>query len=89
MKVEFNNHEPNPFTDLNYCLNLFNNAPITKELLNSAYNECKNNKKKLELFYILCFQVGDITNRQHNIFHNKKVDSGGTGNKDGFRTIIN
>jgi hypothetical protein len=45
-------------------------------LLHSAWNECKNNKELREGFFVVCFSIGDITNRQHNIF-DKKVDNGG------------
>lgn len=89
IKVEFNNHQENPFSGLDNCLALYNNAPINESLLNAAYNECKNDLEKLKLFYILCFQVGDITNREHNIFHGKKVDSGGSARRDDFREVIN
>lgn len=88
IKVEFNNHEENPFTGMDSCLSIYNNAPITKELLMEAYMECNTIEKK-QLFYVLCFQVGDITNREHNIFHGKKVDSGGSARRDDFSKIIN
>ena len=45
-------------------------------LLHNAWNECKDSKELREGFFIVCFSIGDITNRQHNIF-DKKVDNGG------------
>lgn len=88
IKVEFNNREKNPFLGMDNCLAIYNNAPITKELLEKAYKECDTIEKK-QLFYVLCFQVGDITNREHNIFRGKKVDSGGSARRNDFLEIIN
>ena len=31
----------------------------------------------IKLFHVICFGIGDITNRKHNIFGSTKVDDGG------------
>jgi hypothetical protein len=40
------------------------------------------------MFFSLLFSVGDITNRQHNIFKGKKVDNGGNAEREAFFTIF-
>ena len=80
----------NPFYGMKNCLKLMNNAAsltIDKEMLNAAFNECKT-KAQRQMFYSLLFSIGDITNRQHNIFKNKKRDNGGNANREVFTTII-
>ena len=92
IQVELNKKSnSNPFYGLKYCLNLQTNstASITEEMLNKAWNEVKKDKQKREMFFSLLFSIGDITNRQHNIFHNKSVDSGGTANRKAFEVIFN
>jgi hypothetical protein len=61
----------------------------TTGLLNSAWNEVKDDKEKKEMFFSLLFSLGDVTNRQHNIFHKGKVDSGGSSKRDAFFNIMN
>ena len=77
VQVEFNKKNENPFYGLKECLNIFQGHSITPYLLDKAYAEVKEDKVKREMFYSLLFSIGDITNREHNIFHGKKVDSGG------------
>lgn len=90
VKVELNKSNENPFYGLKNCLQLFQNATgtITNDLLDSCYNEVKDNKEKREMFFSLLFSVGDITARQHNIFKGVKKDSGGNANREGFWTIF-
>ena len=64
-------------------------AIIPTSLLDDAWNEVKNSKEKRELFFSILFSIGDVTNRQHNIFKGKKKDSGGNANREGFYTIAN
>lgn len=93
MEVKLNNSNENPFYGLRNCLQLFNslNGNITTSLLNACYEEVKEDKTKRELFYSLLFSVGDITNRQHNIFksfYKKDVDNGGNANRESFWAIF-
>ena len=78
IEVQLNKTNTNPFFGLSNCLRLFgasNNNVISESQLNSAWNEVKDTKEKRELFYSILFSIGDITNRQHNIFKGKKKDS--------------
>lgn len=91
VEVKLNNSNKNPFYGLRNCLKLFNNlnGTITTSMLDDGYEEVKDSKEKRELFYSLLFAVGDITNRQHNIFRGIKVDNGGNANRESFWTIFN
>lgn len=91
MKVQLNKSNNNPFCGLKECLKLFQNVTntITYEMLNKAYEEVKDNREHKEMFYSLCFSIGDITTRQHNLFKGIKRDSGGNANREGFYTFIN
>ena len=40
------------------------------------------------MFFSLLFSIGDIVNRQHNIFGKKKVDGGGNANRSSFEVIL-
>lgn len=90
VEVKLNNSNENPFYGMKNCLKLFNsiNGSITYSLLDSCYDEVKEDKTKRELFYSLLFAVGDITNRQHNIFKGIKTDNGGNANRESFWTIF-
>lgn len=90
VEVKLNNSNKNPFYGMRNCLQLFNNlnGTITTYMLDSCYEEVKNDKAKKELFYSLLFAVGDITNRQHNIFKGIKTDNGGNANRESFWTIF-
>ena len=89
IKVEFNKKQENPFYGLKHCLSIFQGTAITPGLLDLAWLEVRDDKVKKEMFYSLLFSIGDITNREHNIFHNRKVDSGGQAKRDEFFTIMN
>ena len=89
VKVELNKSNTNPFFGLSSCLELFNtNRVINHSMLNSAWNEVKDNKEKKEMFFSLLFSIGDITNRQHNIFNKKKIDNGGNANRENFEIVL-
>lgn len=79
----------NPFNGLKNCLSIAqaSSGNIYEEILNNAWQEVKNNKQKREMFFSLLFSIGDIANREHNIFHNKKVDNGGNSNREAFEVI--
>ena len=88
--VEFNKKNTNPFYGLKACLKIFqDNAMLNDIWLNDAYEEVKNDPEKLKMFYSLCFSIGDITNREHNIFRHKKKDSGGFSQRESFFTFVN
>lgn len=81
----------NPFFGCRKLLNLLQSAdkPISVSSLEDAYDEAKSKgKEAMQVFYSILFSIGDITNRQHNIFHKQKVDDGGFANRDGFYTIV-
>ena len=46
------------------------------DLLNKAWQECTTRELR-EGFFVIIFSIGEITNRQHNIFGKIKVDNGG------------
>lgn len=81
----------NPFAGMRATRTLFQSLTkadsINDVLLNEAYAECDTHEKK-ELFWSLAFAVGDITSRQHNIFHGKTKDNGGNSNREGFAKIL-
>ena len=89
IKVEFNKKNENPFYGLKNCLSIFQGQSITVSLLTDAYNEVKDDKVKKEMFYSLLFSIGDVTNREHNIFKKQKVDSGGQARRNEFFNIMN
>lgn len=60
--------------------------------LNRAWEEAKSSKEKRELFFVLLFSIGDIQNREHNIFRKrgiKNVDGGGNSSRKTFLYILN
>ena len=88
MKLLQKTNTENPFFGMKENLKLFSNSQgkITEQLLENAYKECDTVEKK-KLFYSLCFLIGDVTNRKHNIFKGK-VDNGGSSNRDGFSVVL-
>jgi hypothetical protein len=90
IKVELKNKSENPFYGMRYTLNLFQTLGkmVNTTLLDQAWEEVKDNKEKRQLFWSLLFSIGDITARQHNIFHKNKTDSGGTAARDQFLAIV-
>ena len=89
IQIELNKKSNNPFFGMRDCLELSNTNVnvISETMLNRAWNEAKDSKEKRELFYSILFSIGDVTNRQHNIFHGKKVDGGGNAARDSFYII--
>ena len=90
-QVVFNKSNKNPFMGLSNCLKLQQSvgANITPVMLDDAWAEVKNNKEAREMFFSILFSIGDITNRNHNLFKNKPVDNGGQSNREGFYIIMN
>ena len=87
--VEFNKKSVNPFTGLRKCLELLNANTVSDYLLNDAYAETIGDPEKKALFYSILFSIGDITNREHNIFRGNKVDGGGKAERENFYIILN
>lgn len=89
-KVEFNKKQENPFYGLSNCLKLIQYADkeITPQMLDYAWIEVSEDLERRKMFFSLLFSIGDITSRQHNIFHGKKVDNGGNANRESFFVII-
>lgn len=85
--IEFNKKNENPFAGLHACLQLFQNV-INENVLDEAYSEVSDSKEKRDMFFSLLFSIGDVTNRQHNIFKGKDVDSGGMSNREAFSIIM-
>ena len=90
MKVEFNKRSNNPFIGMSNCLKLQQSVSsiITPVMLDNAWAEVKNNKEAREMFFSILFSIGDITNRQHNIFKGKKKDNGGNANRESFEVAL-
>lgn len=87
--VEFNKKNENPFYGLKACLTIYQrNQFLTVQDFENAFQEVRNDPEKLKMFYSLCFSIGDITNRQHNIFHGKKKDSGGMSQRESFYNFV-
>lgn len=92
-EVVLNNSKSNdnPFRGLKHCYNLFSNSDHALRddcLLDLAWKEVKFSKEKKEMFFSLLFSIGDVSNRQHNIFKGVKRDNGGNSNRTAFQTII-
>lgn len=87
--------EENPFYRMGNLLNMLSQLPkasdsISKlevfKYLNLAWTEC-NDKTKREGFFVILFSLGDIQNREHNIFKKiglKDVDGGGNSKRRVF-----
>lgn len=90
--IEFNKKSNNnPFKGLTNCLSLYRSSnayTIPSSLLDKCWEEVKNDKQKRQMFFCLLFSIGDITNRQHNIFNKQSKDSGGIANREGFTSIV-
>ena len=76
----------NPFYGKKALLSLQQNSTrsISVSLLNEAWNECKDDKVLREAFFVIVFSIGDITNRQHNVFGKAKIDNGGNSLREQF-----
>lgn len=86
----------NPFYGMKATLNMGQQLPKlgdnvnsanVSSYLNAAWTECKGSKIKRELFFTILFSIGDIQNREHNIFRKKgikNVDGGGASARKTF-----
>lgn len=62
---------------------------ITPAILTNAFRDCKTEQEK-QLFWIIAFSCGDISNRTHNVLRNEtSLDNGGNSNREAFRVILN
>lgn len=67
----------NPYYGLKHLFALYQNK--TKDItryLNDAWNEAKGASFEA-LFHVICFSIGDISNRKHNIFGKSTPEAGG------------
>lgn len=85
----------NPFYNNKDFMAMLNSLPkaYSKDILDRAWKSCKTIEDK-ELFFSLFFAVGDITNRDHNIFSRTytkefKADNGGHAQRAIFRQMLN
>lgn len=90
VQVEFNTKNGNPFYGMRNTLEVYQDASkgvsIPKAKLQKAWDECKTTEQ-LSVFMAVLFFVGDVTNRQHNIFDGK-VDGGGNAQRAVFRDDV-
>ena len=90
VQVEFNKKNKNPFYGCRRCLELFqDNDHVITQQFDAAWLEVSNDPEKVKMFYSLCFSIGDVTNRQHNIFGKMKIDSGGMSSRESFFIFVN
>lgn len=87
--------DENPFYKMQATLDLFQQGSKLSDTvsqqevyryLDNAWKEC-NSKVKKELFFTLVFSLGDISNREHNIFRKKGIktpDKGGQSKRKVF-----
>lgn len=90
----------NPFYGLKATLDLFQQSPKgidksrTNQLLSASWKEINSitdNARKsdaIQLFFTLVFAIGDVNNREHQIFGKSKVDQGGFGQRQAFRYAL-
>lgn len=79
----------NPFAGLGEYLKLLNSSSIDTRILDEVYKDAKTNPDKKALFFLIMFNHGDVTNRQHNIFGKNKVEGGGQANREAFYVFVN
>lgn len=87
--------DENPFYKMSGALNLLQQGPKLSDeatqqqvysYLDGAWKECSNKEQK-QLFFVLLFSLGDISNREHNVFRKqgiKKPDQGGQAKRRVF-----
>ena len=87
MKVEFSKKNENPYYGMSNTLSIYQDATkgknVYQSVLDGAWGEANTDEKKAVLFTVL-FHVGDITNRNHNLFKGK-VQNGGNAQRVVFR----
>jgi len=80
----------NPFYGKSQLLEFYQAAQsgkVTDTLLTTTWKSCTI-KEERELFWVIAFSCGDISNRQHNAFRGTKVDNGGSAHRGAFQTIL-
>ena len=88
----------NPFYQMRDSLRMFNelqkvdDATVQKSAvnayLNAAWKECSNDLIKRQLFMSILFSIGDITDREHNLFRRVKIKDVENGGYSKRRTFI-
>lgn len=88
--------DENPFYKMPATLDLFQQGNklqdsvtqgVVYNYLDAAWKECGADKVKKELFFSLIFSLGDISNREHNIFRKRGIknpDQGGQSKRKVF-----
>jgi len=89
--------ESNPFYKMSSTLDLFqqgnklSDTTVTQQqvyrYLDAAWSEC-NTKEKKELFYVLVFSLGDMSNREHNVFRRRGIKTPDTGGQSKRRVFM-
>ena len=76
----------NPFYGKKALLSLMQQSTksVSTQLLDNAWSECRDDKTLREAFFVIVFSIGDITNRQHNVFGKANVDNGGNSLREQF-----
>ena len=71
----------NPFYNKRELFSLYQNGNKSSisSILDKAWKECVT-KEDREVFHSICFGIGDITNREHNIFRQKHIKAEQGGN---------
>lgn len=94
LKVKMSQVSDNPFYGKLELKSLLNNGKSVMSrtqmnfMLDNAWNECKNSLELRQAFFIVCFSIGDITNREHNIFNKEEVDNGGNAARPQMMWIL-
>ena len=90
MKVEMLKGNDNPFFKKDKLKSLQANGAkaasknVLFKLLDDAYDEAINSLVLRQMFFILIFEIGDISNRAHSIFKGKTKDGGGHAAREQF-----
>lgn len=91
-------HE-NPFFQMKACLEMLQNVSkltdktsksVVHGYINNAWKESKDDLAKRQMFFSLLFSLGDITNREHNVFKGriKDPEAGGAGLRKVFLYVL-
>lgn len=75
----------NPFFGLTAMLSLLVNSIKDSSIshyLQTAWREAQSNIEFRQLFNVIGFAIGDVANRQHNIFGTKEMPGGGNSKSD-------
>lgn len=86
----------NPFFHMGATLDMLQNVSkltdkpsksLVAQYLSNAWKECKDALDKRQMFFSIVFSLGDITDRQHNVFRKKGIKDPLGGGK-GLRKVF-